>query len=261
VVESPGEIARKSGAIFTMLPGPPEVEEIVAGENGLLQGAGEGSLIVDTSTSSPVLARDLARIARERGVGMLDAPVSGGDVGAEEGTLSIMVGGSEEDFERARPLFEVMGETVTHVGPPGTGQVVKACNQIVVALTIEAVSEALVLGSRAGVNPEKILEVLSGGLAANKVIEVKREKFLEHDFEPGGKVEFHRKDLRIALEAGREYGVPLPVTALVCQMFEALVARGRGGWDHSALLTFIEDLARHEIGRLNPSPRSRPNEP
>jgi 2-hydroxy-3-oxopropionate reductase len=144
-------------------------------------------------------------------------------------------------------LFEVMGQTVTHVGPSGAGQVVKACNQILVALTIEAVSEALVLGSKAGVSPEKILEVLSGGLAANKVMEVKREKFIERDFEPGGKVEFHRKDLRIALEASREYGVPLPVTAVVCQMFEALMARERSGWDHSALLTFIDELARHEI--------------
>ena len=247
VAGSPGEVARRSGVVFTMLPGPPEVEEVVAGEGGLLQGAGEGSLIVDTSTSSPVLARELARIARERGVGMLDAPVSGGDVGAEEGALSIMVGGSEEDFERAKPLFEVMGKTVIHVGPSGAGQVVKAANQIVVALIIEAVGEALVLGSKAGVNPEKILEVLSGGLAASKVVEVKRDKFLEHDFEPGGKVEFHRKDLRIALEAGREYGVSLPAAAVVCQLFEALMARGRGGWDHSSLLTVIEDLTRHRI--------------
>ena len=247
VATSPREVAERSGVIFTMLPGPPEVEEVVAGEGGLLQGAGEGSLIVDTSTSSPVLARELDRTARERGASMLDAPVSGGDVGAIEGTLSIMVGGDERDFEQARPLFEVLGETVTHVGPTGAGQLVKACNQIVVALAIEAVSEALVLGSRGGVAPEKILEVLSGGLAANKVMEVKREKFLERDFEPGGKVEFHRKDLRIALEAGREYGVPLPATAVVCQMFEALMAKGRGGWDHSSLLALIEDLARHEI--------------
>jgi 2-hydroxy-3-oxopropionate reductase len=247
VATSPEQVARKGKVIFTMLPGPPEVEEIVAGEGGLLEGAGEGSLIVDTSTSSPVLARELARIARERRVGMLGAPVSGGDVGAEEGMLSIMVGGNEEDFEQVRLLFEVMGQTVTHVGPSGAGQVVKACNQILVALTIEAVSEALVLGSKAGVSPEKILEVLSGGLAANKVMEVKREKFIERDFEPGGKVEFHRKDLRIALEASREYGVSLPVTAVVCQMFEALMARERSGWDHSALLTFIEELARHEI--------------
>ncbi len=247
VAESPREVAERTGVIFTMLPGPREVGEIVAGEDGLLRGAGEGSLIVDTSTSSPVLARELARSARERGVGMLDAPVSGGDVGAEEGTLSIMVGGIEEDFERAKPLLEAMGETVTHVGPPGAGQVVKACNQIVVALAIEAVSEALVLGSKAGVAPEKIIEVLSGGLAANRVMEVKREKLLQRDFEPGGKVEFHRKDLGIALEAGREHGVPLPATAVVFQMFEALMARGRGGWDHSSLLTFIEDLSQHEI--------------
>jgi 2-hydroxy-3-oxopropionate reductase len=247
VATNPGEVAERSGVIFTMLPGPPEVEEVVTGEDGLLQGAGEGSLIVDTSTSSPVLARELARTARERGVKMLDAPVSGGDVGAIEGTLSIMVGGDERDFERARPLFEVLGETVTHVGPSGAGQLVKACNQIVVALAIEAVSEALVLGSKGGVAPEKILEVLSGGLAANRVMEVKRDKFLERDFEPGGKVEFHRKDLRIALEAGREYGVPLPATAVVGQMFEALMIGGRGGWDHSSLLALIEDLAQHEI--------------
>jgi 2-hydroxy-3-oxopropionate reductase len=247
VAASPKEVARLSGVVFTMLPGPPEVEEVVAGKGGLLEGAGEGALIADTSTSSPVLARELAHLAREQGVGMLDAPVSGGDVGAIEGTLSIMVGGEEEDFERAKPLFEAMGQTVTHVGPSGAGQLVKAANQIVVALLIEAVSEALVLGSKGGVAPEKILEVLSGGLAANKVMEVKREKFLNHDFEPGGKVEFHRKDLRIALEAGEEYGVPLPVTAVVCQMFEALMARERHGWDHSSLLAVIEDLAEHEI--------------
>lgn len=178
---------------------------------------------------------------------MLDAPVSGGDPGAEEGTLSIMVGGREEDFERAKPLFDAMGETVVHVGESGAGQAVKACNQIVVALVIEAVSEALVLGSKAGVEPEKILEVLSGGLAGNKVMEVKAKKFLEHDFTPGGKVKFHRKDLGIAIEMGREYGVPLPVTALVDQMFGALMAGGRGDWDHSALITLIEDWAGREM--------------
>jgi 2-hydroxy-3-oxopropionate reductase len=246
VAESPKEVAALSDFIITMLPGPPQVEEVVAGEEGVLEGIKEGALLVDMSTSSPVLARKLARIARERGVGMLDAPVSGGDVGAIEGTLSIMVGGEEEDFERAKPLFEVMGKTVTHVGPSGSGQVVKAANQVVVALTIEAVSEALVLGSAGGVSPEKILDVLSGGLAGNKVMEVKREKFLQHDFEPGGKVEFHHKDLGIALAAGREYGVVLPVTAIVDQMLLAMKKKGWGGEDHSALLTFIEDLARHE---------------
>ena len=171
---------------------------------------------------------------------MLDAPVSGGDVGAEEGTLSIMVGGEAEVFERAKPLFEAMGETVVHVGESGAGQVTKAANQIVVALILEAVSEALVLGSGAGVDPGKIIDVLSGGLAANKAMDVKREKLLTRDFEPGGKVAFHHKDLGIALEAGREYGVSLPVTALVDQMFGELEARGKGDWDHSALITLLE---------------------
>ena len=244
VADSPREVAEVSDITITMLPGPPQIKEVVAGEYGLLEGAREGSLIVDMSTSSPVLARALARSARDRAVGMLDGPVSGGDVGAKDGTLSIMVGGEEDDFERARPLFEAMGETVVHVGGAGAGQVVKACNQIVVALVIEAVAEALVLGSKAGVAPYRVVEVLSGGLAANKVLEVKGEKFLSHDFTPGGKVEYHRKDLRIALAAGRGYGVTLPVTALVDQMLGVLEAKGRGGWDHSALLTLIEEGSR-----------------
>jgi 2-hydroxy-3-oxopropionate reductase len=241
VADSPREVAEGSNVIITMLPGPPQVEEVVAGQGGLLEGAREGSLIIDMSTSSPILARELARTARNKAVGMLDAPVSGGDVGARDGALSIMVGGEEDDFERARPLFGVMGETVVHVGGTGAGQVVKACNQIVVALVIEAVAEALILGAKAGVAPGRVLEVLSGGLASSKVLEVKGEKFLSHDFAPGGKVEYHRKDLGIALEAGREYGVTLPVAALVDQMFGVLEAKGRGGWDHSALLTLLEE--------------------
>ncbi len=245
VADSPREVAERSGVVVTMLPGPPEVGEVVAGEDGLLEGAREGSLIVDMSTSSPLLARELYRAAKNRGVGMLDAPVSGGDVGATDGTLSIMVGGEEEDFQRARPLFDAMGETVVHVGGPGAGQVVKACNQVVVALVIEAVSEALVLGSKAGVKAEKVIEVLSGGLAASRVLEVKGEKLLSHDFEPGGKVEYHRKDLGIALAAGREYGAVLPATAVVDQMFGALMAKGRGDWDHSALITLIEEWSGH----------------
>jgi 2-hydroxy-3-oxopropionate reductase len=245
VADSPREVAEGSDVIVTMLPGPPEVEGIVAGEGGLLEGAREGSVIIDMSTSSPTLARELHRAAKGRGVGMLDAPVSGGDVGAAEGTLSIMVGGEEDDFERARPLFGAMGTTVVHVGGAGAGQTVKACNQIVVALVIEAVSEALVLGSKAGVAPEKVIEVLSGGLAASKVLEVKGEKFLSHDFAPGGKAEFHRKDLGIALAAGREHGAVLPATAVVDQMFGALMAKGRNDWDHSALITLIEEWSGH----------------
>jgi len=242
------DVARQSDIIITMLPGPPEVEAVIAGEGGLLERMPQGTLLIDMSTSSPILARKLAGAALERGIGSLDAPVSGGDVGAEESTLSIMAGGDREDFERAEPLFEAMGETIVHVGKSGAGQVTKAANQIVVALILEAVSEALVLGSRGGVDPGKIVDVLSGGLAANKVLQAKREKLLDHDFEPGGKVEFHHKDLGIALEAGREYGVALPVTALVDQMLGELEARGRGGLDHSALLTLIEDRARHRIG-------------
>ena len=248
VVDSPREVAEQSDIIITMLPDSPQVEEVLAGEDGVLEGVGDGDLIVDMSTISPVVTEELSEKAKEKGASMLDAPVSGGDVGAIEGTLSIMVGGSEEDFERARPLFEVMGDTVTHVGPVGTGQVVKAANQIVVALTIEAVSEALVLGSKGGVSPEKILDVLGGGLAGNKVMEVKREKMLSHSFDPGFRVELHHKDLGIALAAGREYGATLPVTAIVDQMLETLKIRGRGDQDHSALLTLIEESSGHEIG-------------
>ncbi|HEX5847894.1 MAG TPA: 2-hydroxy-3-oxopropionate reductase [Rubrobacter sp.] len=248
VAETPREVAERSDVIITMLPDSPEVEEVLAGEDGVLEGVREGALIVDMSTISPVVTEELAGRAEEHGASMLDAPVSGGDVGAIDGTLSIMVGGSEEDFGRALPLFEVMGKTVTHVGPVGTGQVVKAANQIVVALTIEAVSEALVLGSKAGVSPEKILDVLGGGLAGNKVMEVKREKMLGHSFDPGFRVELHHKDLGIALAAGREYGVSLPVTAVVDQMFETLKMLGRGGQDHSALLTLVEESSGHEIG-------------
>jgi 2-hydroxy-3-oxopropionate reductase len=245
---SPKEVAEACNTVITMLPDSPQVEEVVTGENGVLEGVTEGTLLVDMSTISPVVTEKLAQKAREMGASMLDAPVSGGETGAEAGTLSIMVGGSQEDFERAKPLFDVMGETIVRVGESGTGQVVKACNQIVVALTIEAVSEALVLGSKAGASPAKVIQVLSGGLAGNKVMEAKSENFLKHEFNPGFRLELHRKDLGIALAAGREYGVPLPVTAIVDQVLEALVAKGSGGEDHSAMLMFIEDLAQHTIG-------------
>jgi len=245
--ESPREVAENSDVVITMLPDSPQVREVVAGEGGVLEGIKEGALVIDMSTISPVVTEELAEAVKEKGASMLDAPVSGGDVGAIEGTLSIMVGGEEGDFERARPLFEAMGRTVNHVGPVGAGQVTKAANQIVVALVMEAVSEALVLGSKAGVAPGKIIEVLSGGLAASKVLEVKGEKFANHDFAPGGKVAFHHKDLGIALAAGREYGVALPAAAMVDEMFGALKARGRGGWDHSALITLIEDCSGHRI--------------
>jgi 2-hydroxy-3-oxopropionate reductase len=245
---SPREVAEACDIVITMLPDSPDVEAVVAGEGGVLEGIRDGALLVDMSTISPVVTEELSEKVREKGASMLDAPVSGGDVGAIEGALSIMVGGSEEDFERARPLFDVMGKVATHVGPTGAGQVVKACNQIVVALTIEAVSEALVLGSKGGVLPEKLVEALSGGLAGSAVMEAKKEKFFSHDFEPGFRIELHHKDLGIALAAGREYGVALPVTAIVDQMLEASKAKGRGDRDHSALLTLLEEAAQHEIG-------------
>jgi 2-hydroxy-3-oxopropionate reductase len=245
---SPREVAEQSNVIITMLPDSPQVQEVMTGENGVLAGAKANTLVIDMSTISPVVTQQLAKVAQAHDVRMLDAPVSGGDVGAQQGTLSIMVGGSAEDFEQAKPLFEVLGKTIVHVGGTGAGQVVKACNQIVVALTIEAVSEALVLGSKAGVDPAVILRVLSGGLAANRVMEMRGPNFLQHNFQPGFKIALHQKDLSIALAAGREYGVPLPVTAIVDQMLQALKVRGQGDQDHSALLTLIEDWAQHQIG-------------
>lgn len=249
--KTPKEVAENSDIVITMLPDSPDVEAVMAGEDGVfagLSGVSGVALVVDMSTISPVVTERLAAQAKEKGAGYLDAPVSGGDVGAIDGTLSIMVGGDGPDFERAKPLFDVMGKTVTHVGPSGAGQVLKAANQVVVALTIEAVSEALVLASRGGVAPEVVLDVLGGGLAGNKVMEVKRDKFLSHDFEPGFRAELHHKDLGIALAAGREYGVALPVTAVVDQMLLSMRQKGWGAEDHSALLRVIEDLSRHEIG-------------
>jgi 2-hydroxy-3-oxopropionate reductase len=242
------EVAQRADVVITMLPDPPAVADVVLGEDGVLAGASGGNLLVDMSTIHPTVSIALARAGAERGVGVLDAPVSGGDVGAREGALSIMVGGEEADLDRARPLLEVLGKTIVHVGDHGAGQVVKACNQVVVAITIAAVSEALVLGSKAGVEPDRILDVLGGGLAANRVMEMRRRNFLEHDFTPGFRIDLHHKDLGIALESGDAYGVSLGVTGLVQQYFRALRAKGHGGDDHSGLLALVEELADHRIG-------------
>jgi 2-hydroxy-3-oxopropionate reductase len=244
---SPRDVAERSDVVITMLPDGPDVEAVMLGSDGILAGAREGVLVIDMSTIAPVVARRLAEEAQQQGVHMLDAPVSGGDQGAISGTLSIMAGGAAEDFERARPIFEVLGKTITHCGPTGAGQMVKACNQIVVAVIIEAVSEALVLGSKSGVDPATILQVLGGGLAQNRVMELRGPNMIQHVFEPGAKAKLHRKDLGIVLQTAREYGVVLPVTALVDQMFTTLVEAGRGEWDHSALLTVIEDLSKHSL--------------
>ena len=245
--ETSREVAELTDVVITMLPDSPQVEEVFEGDSGLLAGASEGTLHIDMSTISPLVTKKLAERASDLGVRTLDAPVSGGQPAAVSGELSIMVGGADEDFARAEPLFGAMG-TAVHVGGTGTGQVVKACNQIIVAVVIEAVSEALVLGSKAGVDPAKVIEAVSGGLAGTKVMEAKRSNFLDHDFEPGFRVQLHHKDLGIALATAREAGVALPLTAVVDQMLQALQVKGRGGLDHSALLTLIEEAAEHQIG-------------
>jgi 2-hydroxy-3-oxopropionate reductase len=245
----PRDIAASCNVVITMLPGPAQVEEVLVGAGGVIEGAHAGLVAIDMSTIAPVVASTLAARLTGHGVNLLDAPVSGGDKGAIDGTLSIMVGGEEAAFSRCMPIFEALGQTIVHVGGSGAGQVVKACNQIVVALVIEAVSEALVLGSKAGVDPAKILQVLGGGLAANRVMELRGAGMLAHDFTPGGRVRFHHKDLGFALETARRFGVSLPATALVDQMFASLEARGSGDLDHSALLTCVEDLAAHRIGQ------------
>lgn len=246
--EHPREVAAQSDVVITMLPDAPQVEAVIAGPEGVLAGAHVGLVVIDMSTISPLIASALAAQLDERGVGMLDAPVSGGDKGAIAGTLSIMVGGNQDVFLRCQPIFEAMGKTITYVGKSGSGQIVKACNQVVVAVIIEAVSEALVLGAKAGVDPETILRVLGGGMAANRVMEMRGENMLTHTFTPGFRVALHHKDLGIALETARASQVPLPVTALVDQMFATLESHGQGQLDHSGLLTLLEDLACYRIG-------------
>jgi 2-hydroxy-3-oxopropionate reductase len=244
---TPKEVAGRTEVVITMLPDSPDVEQVYLGEDGVIAGAREGQLLIDMSSIAPAVAKAVFEAASAVGAAALDAPVSGGDVGAREGTLSIMVGGPEDAFKRALPLFEVLGKTILRLGEAGAGQTAKACNQILVAVTIEAVSEALVLASKAGVDPAKLIDVLSGGLAGNKVMEVRRRNFLEHDFTPGFKVALHHKDLGIALRTARELDVYVPTTALVDQMLAALEAAGEGGLDHSALLTVIEQQSSHRI--------------
>ncbi len=223
---SPREVAERTKAVITMLPDSPDVRDVVLGDNGVLPALGAGHLLIDMSTIAPATAVEVNAAVRERGARALDAPVSGGDKGAIAGTLSIMVGGDAEDVQRAMPLFEAMGKTIVHVGGVGAGQIVKACNQVVVAVNYAAVSEALVLGAKAGVDPDKIVQVLSGGLAASRVLELKGQTMIAHQFAPGFRTDLHRKDLGIALSAAGANSVPIPVTALVTQLFEALAAGG-----------------------------------
>lgn len=247
---SPREVAERTTGVITMLPDSQDVRDVVFGSDGLLPAIGKEHLLIDMSTIAPATSVEVNAALRERGGHALDAPVSGGDKGAIAGTLSIMVGGETEDFQRAMPLFEAMGKTIVHVGAAGAGQVVKACNQIVVAINYAAVSEALVLGAKSGVDPDKIVQVLSGGLAASRVLELKGPSMIAHNFAPGFRIDLHRKDLGIALSTARENAVPIPVSALVGQLFEALSAAGKGSLDHSALVTIYEELAHFNIGDM-----------
>lgn len=241
---SPRGVAEQSEVVITMLPDTPDVEQVTFGPQGLVEGLRPGSVLVDMSTISPVATRAIAARLRERGLEMLDAPVSGGQRGAEEGTLSIMVGGDPQTFERVRPLLQVLGKNVVHVGPVGAGQVCKACNQVVVALTLQAVAEALVLAERNGVDPARVRQALLGGFAGSRILEVHGQRMLEGNYQPGFRARLHHKDLRIALETGRSAGVPMLGTALVHELLGAVVARGWGDLDHSALVRLVGELAR-----------------
>jgi 2-hydroxy-3-oxopropionate reductase len=240
---TPREVAAATDVLVTMLPDSPDVEAVYCSPDGALEAARPGWLAIDMSSISPRVARDLAARAAALGAEMLDAPVSGGDKGAIAGTLSVMVGGTAASFERAQPILQAMGRTIVHVGPSGAGQVAKVCNQVVVAVVIEAVAEALVLGAKAGVDPSRIVEVLQGGLAATKVLEMRGPNMLGGRYDPGFRVRLHLKDLKNALDLAREAGVVLPATAGVEQMMQRMRIAGRGDDDHSGLITVLEDLA------------------
>lgn len=244
---SPAEVAAQVEAVITCLPDSPDVELVALGPQGIIEGIREGAIYVDMSTISPVTTKKIADALAEKGAYMLDAPISGGQEGAINGTLSIMVGGPEEAFERCLPLFKAMGSKVTHVGDTGAGQVVKACNQIVVGMTLTAVAEALVLGSKAGVDPEKIVEAISGGAARCWALEQRAPWMIQRRLEPGFKAAYHYKDLGIAMDTARAFEVSLPTSGLVYQLYGAMKAMGRGDWDHSAIVTLIEELAHTEI--------------
>jgi 2-hydroxy-3-oxopropionate reductase len=246
--DGPAAVAAEADIVISIVSDDAALRAVLGGEDGAIAAARPGSLVVDMSTVSPAIARELAAASADRGVGFLDAPVSGGDIGARDGTLSIMVDGEAADVERARPVFEVLGSRVTHVGAAGAGQVAKACNQVLVAVIFGGLAEALVLGSKLGADPAAILDALADGMAGNRIIEVRRDNFLEHDFAPGFKVDLHHKDLEIALGASGEVDAPLPLAAAVQQMFRQLRAEGHGEEDDSALLRIAEQRAAHRLG-------------
>lgn len=242
------EVARHADIVITMVPDTPHVEAALFGEKGIAAGLSPGKTVVDMSSISPLATREFARRIRELGCEYLDAPVSGGEVGAKNATLTIMVGGTEAGFARVKPLFEVMGKNITLVGEVGAGQIAKVANQIIVALNIEAVAEALLFAAKAGADPARVRQALMGGFASSRVLEVHGERMIKRTFDPGFRIELHQKDLNLALTAARELGLSLPNTAGAQQLFSACVAHGGAKWDHSALVRALEKLANFEIG-------------
>jgi len=249
VVESAAEVARRSEIVITMLPDTPDVERVLLGANGVLEGVSSGALVIDMSSISPIATRNFAARFREKGAGYLDAPVSGGEVGAKAASLTIMVGGPQAEFDRALPIFQKLGKNITLIDEQnGAGQICKIANQIIVALNIEAVAEALVFASKAGCDPAKVRAALMGGFASSRVLEVHGERMISRSFAPGFRINLHQKDLGLALESARTLGVALPNTATAQELMNACAARqGGGDADHSSLVRALEILSGHEL--------------
>lgn len=244
---SPKEVAKRTEIIITMLPNSPQVKEVALGDEGLIEGVKEGHIYIDMSSIEPLVAQEVAKKLEEKGANCLDAPVSGGQPGAIEGTLAIMVGGPEEVFEQCREILGVMGKNVVRVGDIGSGQTTKLVNQIVVAINIAAMSEALILGKKAGVDPHNIYKAIRGGLAGSNVMDAKAPLVMNREFEPGFKIDLHIKDLANVLRTSHQLNVPLPLTSLVMEMMQALRLDDHGGLDHGALALFYEKMANIKI--------------
>ena len=245
--ENAAAVAKEAEVIFTMVPDTPDVEAVLFGENGVAQGLSKGKVVVDMSSISPMATKEFAKKINALGCDYVDAPVSGGEVGAKAGSLTIMCGGDEAVFERVRPLLELMGKNITLVGGNGDGQTTKVANQIIVALNIAAVSEALVFASKAGADPAKVRQALMGGFAASRILEVHGERMVKRTFNPGFRIELHQKDLNLALQGAKELGLSLPHTASAAQLMQSCAAHGMAGLDHSALCRSLELMAKHEI--------------
>ena len=240
---SPKDVAAQCDVLITMLPNSPEVEQVALGPSGIIEGARRGLVFLDMSTISPIVSQKIGKALAAKGVKMLDAPVSGGEKGAIDGALSIMVGGDKSVFESALPIFQAMGKTITLLGPLGMGGFTKLANQIIVAVNLTALAEALTLGKKAGLDRDLLLTALAGGLAGSKCLEQKRGNYVSNTYNPGFKIDLHYKDLGLIMESARALGVPLPATAAVQELFSAMRVKGRGGLDHSGIITLLEDLA------------------